>query len=414
MQTKNNHWPSILILVMLGISAAFIFLISALAGIRSLIDLFSKGIDPAGEMIGAVAYGFELLVLCVCGWVVFQKASGRPQADLSFSPRFSDWQIAAVLVSAIVSVALGSAVIYTEITWLAWIILPVLTLIVIVPPLWMFFGLGTRGIEFGPRWQIFGIFGLAMTIGPLIMIVLELVLLVTIIVLGAVAIATLRPDLLQELVTVSRVINQTTDPDKVLSLVAPYLSNTAVIAMLIAYIGLFVPLIEELLKPLGVWLFVRKIESPAQGFALGVISGAAFALIESLNAGGNGTMQWPLIVSVRAGTSLLHMTASGLVGWGIASAFREKRYLRLPTAYLCAVFIHGLWNSCAIGLGISVLGETIGKPEWMTAYIPSLVAGMSVLAVGMFIVLIASNRRLRSKPAPIPQVVSPQNEEKVQ
>ena len=76
------------------------------------------------------------------------------------------------------SVVIGGVIAYAEIAWLAWIMLPVLTVLVIVPPIWMLFGIGTKGIELGPRWRIFGMLGLSMTIGPLMMIVLEMVLLV--------------------------------------------------------------------------------------------------------------------------------------------------------------------------------------------------------------------------------------------
>ncbi len=398
MQTKKIHWPSLLILIVLGLSAALMFLISASAGISSLIGLFSDGADPAGGMIGAVAFGFEMLVLLISSWFVFQKTLGREHADLPFKFPFVDWHILLVIGLAGVSVLVGGVVAYTEITWLTWLALPVLTVFVIVPPLLLFLGLGARGIEFGSRWRVFGILGIAMTIAPVIMIVLEVVVLIGIIALGAVVIAVRQPELIQELISLSKILNQESNPDVALNLLAPYLSNAGVIAVLIGYIGFIVPLIEELLKPLGVWLFARKIESPAQGFALGMLSGAAFALVESLNASGTGSAEWPVIVSVRAGTSLLHMMASGLVGWGIVSAFREKRYLRLPAAYFCAAAIHGLWNSCAVGAGLSAVGESIGKPEWLAAYIPSMFAGMLVLGIGMFVVLIASNRKLNSTP----------------
>ena len=40
-----------------------------------------------------------------------------------------------------------------------WIVLPVLTVLVIVPPIWLLFGIGTKGMELGPRWRVFGILG---------------------------------------------------------------------------------------------------------------------------------------------------------------------------------------------------------------------------------------------------------------
>ena len=60
-----------------------------------------------------------------------------------------------------------------------------------------------------------------------------------------------------------------TNEEVILKLLAPYISNPLVIATVIGYIALIVPLIEELFKPLAVWIFARKIESPAQGFAMG-------------------------------------------------------------------------------------------------------------------------------------------------
>lgn len=402
MQTKKTHWPSILILIVLGISAAVMLLFSVGFGISSLIGLFSHGGDPAGEMIGAFAFGFETIVLLFCAWVVLQKAMGREQVDLPFKFPFAGWQIFAVIAMVIFSVAIGGVVAYTEISWLAWIMLPVLTMFVIVPPIWILFGIGTNGIELGSRWRIFGILGLSMTVGPLIMVVLELVLLLSIIILGLVVVAVNQPALFQEILSLGRVIKQETNPEAILRLLAPYISNSTVIAIALGYIALLVPMIEELLKPLAVWIFAKKLGSPAQGFAMGLLSGAAFTLIESLNASGDGTVDWPIIVGVRAGTSLLHMTASGLVGWGIVSAFQERRILRFFAAYLSAVAIHGIWNACAIGAGLSSVGESIGKPEWLFNFIPAMLGGMFVLGVGMFAVLIASNRKLRSSPSSLP------------
>ena len=132
---------------------------------------------------------------------------------------------------------------------------------------------------------------------------------------------------------------------------------------------------------------------------MGILSGAGFALVENLNASaGSGAINWPVVVSVRAGTSLLHMTASGLVGWGTVSAFHEKRIGRFFAAYFAAVLIHGLWNACAAGAGLSAIGESIGKPEWLSNFAPALLCGLLVLGIGMFAVLLRSNQQLRSAP----------------
>lgn len=147
---------------------------------------------------------------------------------------------------------------------------------------------------------------------------------------------------------------------------------------------------------------------------MGLLSGASFAIVESLNASADATISWPIIVSVRAGTSILHMTASGLVGWGIVSAFQEKRYGRFFAAYLSAVLIHGIWNASAAGVGISSIGESIGKPEWLLNFVPALISGLLVLGVGMLAVLLASNRKLRNISKPIVPKDNDIKEEEVQ
>ncbi len=403
MKPNKTHLSSTLTVLAFGISILFLLLIVLFLGISSLIDLFSQNGDPAAEMIGAVSFGFEIILLLLCGWFVLQKAMGREQADQPFIFPFASWQTLAVIGLVVFGVTIGGVIAFTEIPWMGWLILPVLTLFVIVPPIWLLFGFGSRGLEAGPRWRFFAIFGLSMTLAPLVMVVLEIILLLLLIVLGMAVFALTEPSMFQEFMRIADIVQVETNEQIILGLLAPYISNPIVIAAGIGYIAILVPLIEELLKPLAVWLFALKIESPAQGFVLGMASGAGFALIESLNASADGTSSWPVIVSVRAGTSILHMTASGLVGWGIVSAFKEKRIGRLFAAYFAAVLIHGLWNAAAAGTGLSAIGESIGKPQWLFNYVPALVCGLLVMGIGMLAVLLASNRKLKTDAAHRPE-----------
>ena len=395
MQTKKTHWASILTLLIFGTSIFFLLLIVTILGISSLIDLINNNGDPVVAMIGAASFGFVIVLLLVCGWFVLQKAMGHEQADHPFIFPFASWHLVPVIGLAFAGVLAGGIAAYTEITWLGWLVMPAATILVIVPPIWLIFGYGSRGLEAGPRWRVFASFGIGMTIGPAIMIVLEMITLLGIIAAGIALLAILNPDTLQDVMRLAEIVQSETNETVLLNTLAPYISNPFMITAGIGYIAVLVPFIEELLKPLAVWLFANKIESPSQGFVMGLVSGAAFALVESLNASADGTMSWPVIVSVRAGTSILHMTATGLVGWGIVSMFKEKRYGRFTAAYFSAVLIHGIWNASAAGAGISAVGESIGKPEWLLKFVPALVSGLLVLGVGMLVVLIASNRALR-------------------
>ena len=396
MQPNKTHLASVLTLVVLALAILFILSISVILGIGSIISLFSGEATPASEMIASGAFAFQSVVLLACGWFVLEKARGREKADLPFQFPFALWQILPIFGIFFFGIILGGIITLTEIPWLGWFTLPILSVLVIALPIWMFFGLGSSGIEAGPRWRFFATFGLSMTIAPLVMVILESVVLIGIVVIAAVYLAISQPTLFDELVRLMQVLANETNPDLILSQLSPYLANPFLIGTVIGYIALLVPLIEELLKPLAVWLFAWKIESPAQGFVLGMLSGAAFGLFESLNASADGTVGWSVIVIARAGTSLLHMTASGLMGWGILSAVKEKKYGRFAAAYLTSVLVHGIWNAAAAGAGISAIGESIGRPEWLFNYAPALLCGLIVMAVGMFAVLTASNRKIKN------------------
>jgi hypothetical protein len=401
MQNNKIHLASTFIFITLCLSILFLLAISGVMVIGSLVSIFQNNGDAAGQMIMAFAFGFVMILLIACAWFVLEKTRGKEQAQRPFIFTFSIWQIVVALAVVIISIAIGTLVTLTENVWLAWLLLPVLTIFVIVPPIWIIFGLGSKGLALGARWRFFSIFGLGMTVAPFIMIILEILVLGVGLIVGSIYLAVTQPEMVTEITRLSDIISNETNEMVILNLLTPYFTNPTLIAIGISYIAIIVPLIEELFKPLAVWLFAKQIETPAQGFALGLLSGAAFALFESLNASADGSSSWGIIVTARAGTSLLHMTASGLMGWGIVSAFKEKRIGRLVSAYFSAVLIHGLWNAAAVGIGLSAVGESIGKPEWLFNYTPALLCGLLLLGFGMFAVMLASNRKLQTKPAPI-------------
>jgi RsiW-degrading membrane proteinase PrsW (M82 family) len=151
----------------------------------------------------------------------------------------------------------------------------------------------------------------------------------------------------------------------------------------------------------------NRIQTPAQGFALGALSGAGFALAESLSASLTADDTWAVTLSVRAISGSMHMLASGLVGWGIAWASLEKRYFRFIGMLLLAILLHSVWNAGAVfsvwgGLrvmlampGVDVLGTILAA------------GGMGLLfflMTGMFVAIFILNRRFR---APTPSPLAP-------
>jgi hypothetical protein len=396
MQTNKTHLPSLLILMTLGLSVALLLALATIMGIASLLDLINDRANPATEMINAVVFGFEALLVAACAWFVLQKMLKRDQADPPIHFPFSGAYVFAVFAVVIPALIVGGLVASREIPFLSWVVLPLLTVIVIALPVWLLLGIGGRGVELGARWRFFGVLGLGLTLSPFVMIVLELIVLVIVLIV-ALAFVAVQPGSVNELLNLSALVQAQTNEDMILQLLAPYLVKPGVVVTMLVYVAVFVPLIEEACKPLAVWLFAKSVETPAQGYVLGLLSGAAFGLIESLNAGADGSASWALVVSVRAGTTLLHIAASGLVGWGVVSMFQQKKILRFIAAYLSAAAIHGLWNACALVAGLSSIGYvTGGASASIFAAVPAALGGMFTLGIGMFILLVTSNRKLRS------------------
>lgn len=411
MDTSRMHWPSILLTTVFAMGV-LLLLVSAIAtGMISIAGLFDELADPAGSMIQSFASGFEVIVLLICGWFVLQKTLQKETADLSLAFPFSAWQLLVIPAIFFFSISLGAAVALSEIKWLGWLILPALTLLAVVLPILLFLGVGTNGIEFGPRWRTWSALGLSMTVAPLLMISLEIIVVMLFVIAGIIFLST-QPQLTQELSKIGGLLNQGVSDEAALELLAPYFAKPAAITSLFLFLSLIVPLIEELFKPLAVWLLATRVKSPASGFALGILSGGAFALVESLSVSGDGSAAWFVIVGVRTGTSLLHMTTTGLMGFAIVQLFHEKKWARFIVTYLTAAALHGIWNACAVITVMAILGQYVGKPEWLLA-IPGAFCGFAILAVGMFAVLIAANRNVRSLLPSLPAPARGLNEEGV-
>src|SRR5512141_1577170 len=125
--------------------------------------------------------------------------------------------IAVMVGLAAVGLPLGAAVSFLNVKFLSWLVLPLLTILLIVPPIWVLLGLGTNKIDLGPRWRAISIFGLGLTIGPLIMIVLEVGLLLILVIIVAVVLAR-EPGKVNELMQLASRLKTETDPEAMLNL----------------------------------------------------------------------------------------------------------------------------------------------------------------------------------------------------
>lgn len=289
----------------------------------------------------------------------------------------------------------GGQMLSTEPTPLSLLLLPLCLILAIGLPLMWMLDLAIRGLKV-PAHRAWGVSSVVMAVGLPLAVLVELffVILGLFVLMGVLA---NQPQVLRDLQALSQDLRAgQVDPEALQAIFQPLLSQPTVIFAILAGISIIVPLVEEMIKPLGLWFLAKRGFSPAQGFALGAVSGATFALIESLATlaavtGGD----WLLMVISRAGTLLLHITCSALVGWGLGLAWTRAKYAQFAGLFLAAIAIHGVWNGLAQFMGLMPFINP-GKVEMnlTTSGEIAIVAVLGLMVVGSLVIVILLNRKL--------------------
>jgi len=126
------------------------------------------------------------------------------------------------------------------------------------------------------------------------------------------------------------------------------LFSSPMILVFLAVTAVEAPIPEEFAKALGIPLFGRmRIQNERQAFAIGLASGAGFAILEnmlyeSLYASHHG-WGWSGITLLRSIGSVLHPIGTAIIalGW---FRMKEGGAGKLFKAYLLSVGLHTLWN----------------------------------------------------------------------
>jgi hypothetical protein len=116
----------------------------------------------------------------------------------------------------------------------------------------------------------------------------------------------------------------------------------------------------------------------------GVACGAGFAIGESLFNGSIALEGWGIVMLMRCGASLMHCTASGVMGLGWQQALVGRRPWRLLAAYGASTGIHALWNAAAVAVAVPSL-LMVSKPEDI---LTQGFAGLAMLGALAFLVLL--------------------------
>jgi len=303
-----------------------------------------------------------------------------------------------------------------------WLVLPLLHVVVITLPVFWSYLLGARRLPSPASQRVWGVLSLSLTISPLMILFLEVGLLILFLSAWAIYLFT-NPVALDTVIDLSQRLANVSDVSIMQEVLVPYMTNPAVLIVTLLFAALLVPLLEEAFKPLGMMFLLRRGVTPAQGFVLGLVCGAGYALFESLLMG-SAAAGWTTVVLGRAATSLLHTTNGGLVGWGLASVWgsrhtkkskRTASWLRLAGAYALAVLMHGLWNGLTL-LGVwTELVSSLGGAEHSPVLVQigrAAPVGIVAIAAGYFVILITANLVLARTTKPL-RIQTPETQDTI-
>ncbi len=288
--------------------------------------------------------------------------------------------------------AVGNFVVYSSLQWL---ILPPITLLVVIIPIGWVIEMARHSLAVGSPQRQWGVLATSLYLTvPLAMVVEVIVFGVALVVV--VLVVMLNPSWAQAVKDFSVQLQSLRgDSQAVLEALQPYLSHPLTLFALFAALSGVAPLIEELLKPFALWLLIGKRLSAAQGFVLGAMCGGMFALLESsLNLVSITNSSWLTLVIGRAGTGLLHITTTAMIGWALALAWQNGSYLRLALTYLFSATLHGLWN----GLNIMLILPEVVHPaagSFLQRIVTMAPVGLGALLFLFLVLLFSTNSTLR-------------------
>jgi RsiW-degrading membrane proteinase PrsW (M82 family) len=282
---------------------------------------------------------------------------------------------------------------------------PPLYLMAIGVPVYLLVRLTAGGLNAGSPQRTWGVFSTSMSLGISFSLLAEgTIFLVGLI--GAGMYIGFHPELLTSLRHIKDQLSNASSPDQALALAGPWLDNPFAFILALLFFSGFTPVIEETAKSLATWTVFDRLESSAQGFALGALSGAGFGLLESLLASAAPDSGWASTLLVRGGSTMMHIMAASLTGWGIASFRLSKRPGRMVGTYALAMLLHSLWNACVMLIvfgGVRLVLHTGAAPDILGLIMASFgVATLLTLCLAIPLALGMINWRFRAMTSSAP------------
>ena len=162
----------------------------------------------------------------------------------------------------------------------------------------------------------------------------------------------------------------------------------AIMAAVVVLVAGLIPLVEEVVKTIGVGLMASRRPALPQAVLWGLAAGVGFSIAEGLLNSAGALGAWLATVVLRLGTTILHCFTGALVGVAWYQLFTQQRWARGLGLYLASVAIHGLWNGLAATMAILSVTGTGSGTESNTQLATALwtlgtLILLGVLALGM-------------------------------
>jgi RsiW-degrading membrane proteinase PrsW (M82 family) len=359
-QSPVKDWRTILLgIASLGGSLAA-FALAALITVYTAIGLITKHLllsDPTTLQNLIVATGLSVIgvVLIPAAYYSLKKILGK-DIPATAPKLLTIWQGILLLFVWLGAAELAQLFVNKEI--LKWFT-PPFYLLAIGTPVYLLIRLASGGLNAGSRQRSWG----AATTSILVSITISIVAEGILVLIGLVAVAGFLAFHPEQLAAFKQMVDQITTAsniDTAFNSLEPIINNPLVLGISLLFFSGFTPVIEETSKSLAVWTLFDHLETPAQGFVIGALSGAGFGFVESLLASATPDSNWAATLIIRGGSTMMHIMAASLTGWGIASLrngkTRSESTGRFLALYASAVLLHGLWNASVVLIAFGAFG----------------------------------------------------------
>ncbi|HEX9596977.1 MAG TPA: PrsW family glutamic-type intramembrane protease, partial [Anaerolineales bacterium] len=333
----------------LGLSLAWMLaLFSLIESMLHAVDAGEQLFSRLGDLVPIASLFVIGLLLLPSTFYALRRLLGRASLPAKVPGRL--FGLAILLFPLLL--AGGSWAVQAGLGWLALLAHLLAALLLVGWLLW----LALRGLRPGSAQRSWGAFGSGMVASPILAFSLEAIGLIALILFLAIYIQ-VNPALSGVVTSLESATSA--NPEVLIQELAPLFNDPLVLLTAFLSLSLFVPVIEELLKPFAVYLLLRRELSEAQGFALGALSGAGYALAENLALNTQPENLF-LVAAGRFGASAMHILTAALSGYALVRAKQQRRIWPFVGILALNIFIHGLWNGMVLLTTAAALTQTSG------------------------------------------------------